>query len=201
MTNISKSELDSIISKVLQERANEIEQAKLKEWVNASSENKEIYRQLKIEWNRKSSPRKAVNEEELVDRIWSNHSSSFHASHSRRSKGMSSFILKSAAIILAIVTFAFIYKLNNTDHELQDESFEAVTKENKGGQKSKIYLTDGSIVWLNSNSSLEYMKTFKDDVREVASGYECGINIDNFNDIKVGDVIEAFIMEEIEASL
>jgi translation initiation factor IF-2 len=45
------------------------------------------------------------------------------------------------------------------------------------------------------------LKRFKDDVREVASGYECGINIDNFNDIKVGDVIEAFIMEEIEASL
>jgi translation initiation factor IF-2 len=45
------------------------------------------------------------------------------------------------------------------------------------------------------------LKRFKDDVREVASGYECGINIDNFNDIKVVDVIEAFIMEEIEASL
>jgi translation initiation factor IF-2 len=35
----------------------------------------------------------------------------------------------------------------------------------------------------------------------VASGYECGIGVENFNDIKVGDVIEAFIMEEIEASL
>jgi len=45
------------------------------------------------------------------------------------------------------------------------------------------------------------LKRFKDDAREVASGYECGIGIDNFNDIKVGDVIEAFIMEEVEASL
>jgi len=45
------------------------------------------------------------------------------------------------------------------------------------------------------------LKRFKDDAKEVASGYECGIGIENFNDIKVGDVIEAFIMEEVEASL
>jgi translation initiation factor IF-2 len=45
------------------------------------------------------------------------------------------------------------------------------------------------------------LRRFKDDAKEVASGYECGIGIENFNDIKVGDVIEAFIMEEIAASL
>jgi translation initiation factor IF-2 len=45
------------------------------------------------------------------------------------------------------------------------------------------------------------LRRFKDDAKEVASGYECGIGIENFNDIKVGDVIEAFIMEEVAASL
>ena len=40
------------------------------------------------------------------------------------------------------------------------------------------------------------MKRFKDDVKEVSFGYECGLNIHNYNDIKVGDIIEAF--EEIE---
>ena len=43
---------------------------------------------------------------------------------------------------------------------------------------------------------LESLKRFKDDVREVNSGYECGLNILNFNDIKVGDIVEGF--EEIE---
>lgn len=52
-----------------------------------------------------------------------------------------------------------------------------------------IVITDGSI------SSL---KRFKDDVREVATGYECGIGISNFNDIKEGDIIEAYKMQEIE---
>ena len=59
-------------------------------------------------------------------------------------------------------------------------------------------LRDGIVVYTGKIGSL---RRFKDDAKEVASGYECGIGVDNFNDLKVGDVIEAFIMEEIEASL
>ncbi len=54
---------------------------------------------------------------------------------------------------------------------------------------------DGVIVHEGVLSSL---KRFKDDVKEVASGYECGIGIENFNDIKEGDIIESFIMEEVK---
>ena len=42
------------------------------------------------------------------------------------------------------------------------------------------------------------LRRFKDDVKEVASGYECGIGIDDFNDLSVGDIIEASIMEEVK---
>ncbi len=55
-------------------------------------------------------------------------------------------------------------------------------------------IRDGIVVFEDKISSL---KRFKDDVREVATGYECGIGLDKFNDIKLGDVLEAFIMEEI----
>ena len=44
---------------------------------------------------------------------------------------------------------------------------------------------------------LSSLKRFKDDVKEVARGYECGMGIQNFNDIKEGDVIEAYVMEQI----
>lgn len=54
---------------------------------------------------------------------------------------------------------------------------------------------DGIVVHEGQIASL---KRFKDDVREVASGYECGIGISNFNDIKEGDVIEAFVEEEVQ---
>ena len=45
------------------------------------------------------------------------------------------------------------------------------------------------------------LKRFKDDVKEVATGYECGIAIEGFNDIKVGDIIEAYKIEEVAAKL
>ncbi len=45
---------------------------------------------------------------------------------------------------------------------------------------------------------LASLKRFKDDVKEVTSGYECGLQIENFNDIKEGDILEIFIMEEVK---
>jgi translation initiation factor IF-2 len=59
-------------------------------------------------------------------------------------------------------------------------------------------IRDGKIVYEGKISSL---KRFKDDAKEVASGFECGIGIENFNDLKVGDAIEAFIKEEVAREL
>jgi translation initiation factor IF-2 len=59
-------------------------------------------------------------------------------------------------------------------------------------------LRDGVVVY---TGKIESLKRFKDDAKEVASGYECGIGVEKFNDIKVGDLLEAFIMNEVEATL
>lgn len=59
-------------------------------------------------------------------------------------------------------------------------------------------LRDGVVVYTGKVGSL---RRFKDDVREVLAGFECGIGVENFNDIKIGDTLEAFIMEEVEATL
>ncbi len=48
---------------------------------------------------------------------------------------------------------------------------------------------------------IDSLRRFKDDVKEVATGYECGIGVENYNDIKVGDTLEAFLMDEVEATL
>ena len=55
-------------------------------------------------------------------------------------------------------------------------------------------LRDGVVIFEDKISSL---RRFKDDVKEVASGYECGVGLEKFNDIKEGDILEAYIMEEI----
>lgn len=49
------------------------------------------------------------------------------------------------------------------------------------------------------DSKISSLKRFKDDVKEVLSGYECGIMVENFNDIKVGDILENYIIEEVAA--
>ncbi len=69
-----------------------------------------------------------------------------------------------------------------------------MVRDGKIKRSSRVRLIrDGIVIFTGEIDSL---KRFKDDVREVVSGYECGISIRNFNDIKVGDVIESF--EEIE---
>ena len=84
-----------------------------------------------------------------------------------------------------------------------------VIKVSKVGTICGCYVQDGRIV-RNSlvrvvrdgivvhEGELASLRRFKDDVKEVASGYECGIQIEKFNDVKEGDVIEAYIMEQIE---
>jgi translation initiation factor IF-2 len=65
------------------------------------------------------------------------------------------------------------------------------------GAKARL-LRDGVVVYDGKIGSL---KRFKDDAREVSSGYECGIGLENFNDLKVGDIIEAYELEEIRPEL
>lgn len=55
-------------------------------------------------------------------------------------------------------------------------------------------IRDGIVVHTGKLGSL---KRFKDDVKEVASNYECGLNIENYNDVKVGDIIEGYVIEEV----
>ena len=59
-------------------------------------------------------------------------------------------------------------------------------------------LRDGVVIYTGKISSL---RRFKDDVKEVLTGYECGIGVENFNDLKIGDNLEAFVMLEVEATL
>jgi translation initiation factor IF-2 len=74
-----------------------------------------------------------------------------------------------------------------------------VVKEGKINRNSKVrVIREGIVVYTGELGSL---KRFKDDVKEVVSGLECGLNIQNFNDIKAGDFIEAFTETEIKKKL
>ena len=60
---------------------------------------------------------------------------------------------------------------------------------------SKVrFLRDGTVIWKGAIASL---RRFKDDVREVREGFECGIGLENYQDLKPGDIIETFEEREI----
>jgi len=59
-------------------------------------------------------------------------------------------------------------------------------------------LRDGVVIYTGKIGSL---RRFKDDVKEVLTGFECGIGVENFNDIKLGDNLEAFVLDEVAATL
>jgi translation initiation factor IF-2 len=59
-------------------------------------------------------------------------------------------------------------------------------------------LRDHTVVYQGKVASL---RRFKDDVREVAAGYECGVSLENCRDVKVGDVLEAFELEQVTRRL
>ena len=84
-----------------------------------------------------------------------------------------------------------------------------VIKASKVGNIAGCYVTDGSIkrncgIRLIRDGIVVYegklasLRRFKDDVKEVNAGFECGLNIENYNDIKEGDIIEGYVMEEVE---
>jgi translation initiation factor IF-2 len=82
----------------------------------------------------------------------------------------------------------------------------------KTGNIAGCYVTDGKIERSQSvrlirdgavchTGRISSLRRYKDDAKEVPSGYECGIGIENFNDIKVGDIIECFFLEEIKPEI
>jgi translation initiation factor IF-2 len=82
----------------------------------------------------------------------------------------------------------------------------------KVGNVAGCYVQDGKMVrnakvrllWDNVviyEGKMSSLRRFKEDAKDVASGYECGIGLENYNDIKTGDIIEAFDVEKVAATL
>ncbi len=96
---------------------------------------------------------------------------------------------KTREVIMGTVEVRQVYKISNV------------------GAIAGAYVTDGKVTRacqlrvirdgiVNSEDKIDSLKRFKDDAKEVNQGYECGIGLDKFNDIKEGDIFEAFIIEE-----
>ena len=87
-----------------------------------------------------------------------------------------------------------------------------IYKISKVGTIAGCYVTNGSIIRKNKirlvrdgivifTGKIKQLKRFKEDANEIKNGYECGLSIEDFNDIKVGDIVESFEIKEIKRKL
>ncbi len=98
------------------------------------------------------------------------------------------------------------------EETLGEAEVRQVFKASRIGQIAGCYVTDGKIErgakirllrdgTVIHDGTISSLKRFKEDAKEVAQGYECGIAIDNFNDVKEGDTIEAYVVKQVERDL
>ena len=110
-----------------------------------------------------------------------------------------------------INTYSVIYDAIDDVHSAMEGMLDKVKKEVVTGQVevrevykiSKVGTVAGAIVTEGKvhTGDINALKRYKDDVKEVPTGFECGISIVNFNDIQVGDIIETFTVIEVEQKL
>lgn len=98
------------------------------------------------------------------------------------------------------------------ENELGQAEIRSIIKVPKVGNIAGCYVTDGKITRHSKirvlrdgiviyDGEIASLKRFKDDVKEVTSGYECGISLEKYNDFKEGDILEAYILEEVKREL
>ena len=157
--------IDRIIGLYLAGNANKEELDQLHQWLKASAENKQIFEIFKKNWNQRTREPILINEEEIFERIWKKGTGK--TTHSRSLRV--TYLLKIAASFLIIlITGYLIFSFHNQSKEAITEAFiKPVVKENPAGQKSKLFLPDGTIVWLNAESSIKYLEEFTDSTRMI----------------------------------
>jgi ferric-dicitrate binding protein FerR (iron transport regulator) len=158
---------DKLLRKYLTGQLSDQEHQMLQKWVSQSEINEKVFQAIEKIFRERSEDLELVNTEDLIDRIWEE-----GMNHSRDNLKPSkdwNYIFKVAAVILIFLSVIFIqYRiLKNSFKDSSSSITSPVTKENPEGQKTKTYLPDGSIVWLNGGSKISYSPLFNDSVRFV----------------------------------
>jgi transmembrane sensor len=157
--------IDHVMWKVLSDKAGKEEVDQLNQWLGQSDENRQIFEVIKNNWDKRTKEPTLVNEEEVFDRIWKKGTGN--------SGRMISFNFNSIAKVAAslLVLFTVGYFIHTNSNQPDNISVQAekqlITKENPAGQKSKLFLPDGTTVWLNAESSVQYLENFTDSSRVV----------------------------------
>lgn len=159
------NDVDRIIGLFLAGKASKSEVDQLQKWIKASTENRQIFEIFKKNWNERTEEPILINEEEVFERVWK------EGTGARVSPKPFGFAYwgKIAATFLIVVIVSYLMFLfqNKSGEETVGVMKQPVMKENPAGQKSRIFMPDGTIIWLNAESTLRYLEEFTDSVRVV----------------------------------
>lgn len=162
-----KDHIDKILTKWLTNSASNEELQILKNWASQDEANLELMETLKMIWGEKTAEPILVNVEDRISEIWQRGV----VKKPKGTQGRNPW-MKYAAVIFLLVSSAFgIFYFSQVENKGLDNQQvmvpSYVLKENKAGQKTRIYLPDGSIAYLNSSSRIKYLSGFLGNERRV----------------------------------
>ncbi len=164
------TDIDRIIARHFQNRASKAELKLMEDWLQESPDNRALFEELSLVWKEPSREPVLINSDEVKDRIW-NRVSETNDGHSKIRKVKPFKLpryLKIAAVATFLLSLSFsLYYFLPRESVDQPVIQSIITKSNPAGQKSRINLPDGSIVWLNAASVIRYDENFTDTVRNI----------------------------------
>ncbi len=137
-------------------------------WMHSDLSEKQLSDEIEYHWQTESDKRQQGKE-------WDNNFTKdkiLHKIFSENDRTNNSRIgarrwIAAAAIFIFLATGAYYFTINNNQQDITNEVIASVTKENPKGQKSRVFLPDGSVVWLNSESTLTYPEKFEKSNRQI----------------------------------
>lgn len=166
---MESKDIYALMGRVLSGEADLSDRHRLRQWLDEAEENQAIYDSLHQVWNNTQEKASRAQIEKAYQKFSQKRQ---HASVDADSASVRSVIMKVAqvAAILLLIISGYWYlspRFDTTDNPIVAQADSIVVKENPAGQKLKVVLSDGSIVWLNSESKLSYPANFSDTARRI----------------------------------
>ncbi|MEK6481805.1 FecR domain-containing protein [Catalinimonas sp. 4WD22] len=165
---MNNTDIYPLIGRVLAGEATQKERVQLQEWLEASDENQAVYESLRQVWHQTNIRDQFSNADRVYEKMLVKRDQSpvdddkNYQQHREYTPWLKAGI---AAVILIVGGLSFFFLPGNTPTVAGEEEIAWIVKENPAGQKSKIILNDGTIVWLNSESKIRYF--FNDTIRNI----------------------------------
>lgn len=187
--------IDKLLAKWLAGVATDEEKAVIKQWASGNEVNLEVLETLQKVRDEKMGEPILVNVDEKINEIWAKGMRSRH----RKKRVWKPFFKYAAAIALLVSSFWGLFQLNSGKFDRGEitvpEQQVFISRENLAGQKTKLYMPDGSIAYLNSASSIKYLQGFSGDERRVELEGEAYFEVARNTDKPF--IVESFGVETI----